>query len=51
MVDRGDVGAVGFDLGDGNEWQARVAQRVQQAVQRGLVDDRAVEVFVVPSRS
>jgi len=38
------IGLVGYDdPGDRNERQAYVADRPEQAVQRGLVDDDAVE--------
>ena len=34
---------VGLDLGDGDQRQAQVADLLEQAVQRGLVDDRTAE--------
>src|SRR6476619_3295371 len=38
----GGVGRVGIDPGDRNQRQAHIADLLEQAVQRGLVDDDAV---------
>ena len=37
------VGLVGLDVQDRDEREAQVADLLEQAVQRGLVDDRAVQ--------
>lgn len=41
--DGGHVGMVGFDLGDRDQWKADVAYLLEQAIQRGLVDDRTMD--------
>ena len=46
----GYVGLIGFDLGDRDQRQANVAHFLKQAMQRGLVEDRARD-DVVPSLS
>src|SRR6266568_9114934 len=42
-LDGGRIGLVGLDRSDRDQWQAYVAHFLEQAIQRGLVDHRAMD--------